>query len=325
MNEIVVVRIKRIDNMGAYATLLEYGGKEGMVILSEVSKRTLPSAQAPLSKLLRVGRTLVCTALAVDREKGYTDLSKRRVDLPEASVKEQAFSRAKAVHSVMCHVATKNEIGVEELCKKVSWPLFKQYGDAFAVLRRHLLQEINLWTEINFSTPGQNLSSLADVLKKDIEECLRKRLTQQRVALRAKFEVISHAPDGIELIQKALRVVSEVRRPECTLKVRLIAHPIFSIDCFCLDRDVGISAIDVCLALIEDSILSSEGFFRLRAHPELPDQELVCEGEETYALSGVVAVTTPAAHEQNTDDGSTSDDSREILVSQPVCGHNSEP
>jgi ribosomal protein S1 len=61
--------------MGAYVALLEYNGIEGMILLSELSRRRIRS----ISKLIKVGRQEPVMVLRVDKEKGYIDLSKRRV------------------------------------------------------------------------------------------------------------------------------------------------------------------------------------------------------------------------------------------------------
>merc|ERR1719230_1950493 len=105
VDEVVVVQVKRIVDMGAYVSLLEYNGREGMMLLSELSKRRIRS----VAKLLRVGRTEICRVLRADRDKGYIDLSKRRVEPEDATQKEEAFAKAKAVHGIMRHVAATNE------------------------------------------------------------------------------------------------------------------------------------------------------------------------------------------------------------------------
>lgn len=52
--------------MGAYVKLLEYDNIDGMILLSELSRRRIRSIQ----KLIRVGRNEVVVVLRVDREKG---------------------------------------------------------------------------------------------------------------------------------------------------------------------------------------------------------------------------------------------------------------
>jgi len=54
--------------MGAYVKLLEYDNIDGMILLSELSRRRIRSIQ----KLIRVGRNEVVVVLRVDKEKGWT-------------------------------------------------------------------------------------------------------------------------------------------------------------------------------------------------------------------------------------------------------------
>jgi hypothetical protein len=68
-------QVKSIAEMGAYVSLLEYNGIEGMILLSELSRRRIRS----ITKLIKVGRQEPVMVLRVDKEKGYIDLSKRCV------------------------------------------------------------------------------------------------------------------------------------------------------------------------------------------------------------------------------------------------------
>lgn len=101
---------------------LEYDNTEGMILLSELSRRRIRSVQ----KLIRVGRNEVVVVLRVDKEKGvpevnrrrsqvlilraftgYIDLSKRRVS-PEDIVKcEERYIKSKTVASILRHVASR--------------------------------------------------------------------------------------------------------------------------------------------------------------------------------------------------------------------------
>lgn len=64
--EVVIVNVTEIGEMGAYVTLLEYDNVEGMVLLSELTRRRIKS----MNKLIRVNRTEVVMVLRVDKEKG---------------------------------------------------------------------------------------------------------------------------------------------------------------------------------------------------------------------------------------------------------------
>jgi translation initiation factor 2 subunit 1 len=62
---------------------------------------------------------------------GYIDLSKRRVAPEDVAKCEDRFNKAKAVHSVLRHVADQNGLSLQSLYEIVGWPLYKKYGHAY--------------------------------------------------------------------------------------------------------------------------------------------------------------------------------------------------
>jgi translation initiation factor 2 subunit 1 len=125
--EVVMVNVTSIGEMGAYVTLTEYDNIEGLILLSELSRRRIRS----INKLVRVNRPEIVMVLRVDKEKGYIDLSKRRVD-PEDVVKcEERYNKAKSVHNVLSNVAKTKGVTLESLYQRVGWPLYRKYGHAY--------------------------------------------------------------------------------------------------------------------------------------------------------------------------------------------------
>ena len=139
---------------------LEYDNIEGMILLSELSRRRIRSVQ----KLIRVGRNEVVVVMRVDPDKGesssslcvtlsrrffnqnpadlalnllhlshdigYIDLSKRRVSAEEVIKCEEQYEKGKAVDSIITQVAKKCDVETERLYESVVWPLGKKYGHA---------------------------------------------------------------------------------------------------------------------------------------------------------------------------------------------------
>lgn len=54
VDDVVMVQVKSIAEMGAYVSLLEYNGIEGMILLSELSRRRIRS----ITKLIKVRQRL---------------------------------------------------------------------------------------------------------------------------------------------------------------------------------------------------------------------------------------------------------------------------
>lgn len=73
--------------------------------------------------------------LRVDKEKGYIDLSKRRVSPEDIAACEERYNRSKLVHGIVGHVAETCGVEIEELYTQVAWPLYKMYGHAFEAFK----------------------------------------------------------------------------------------------------------------------------------------------------------------------------------------------
>jgi hypothetical protein len=54
VDDVVMVQVKSIAEMGAYVALLEYNGIEGMILLSELSRRRIRS----ITKLIKASRSM---------------------------------------------------------------------------------------------------------------------------------------------------------------------------------------------------------------------------------------------------------------------------
>jgi translation initiation factor 2 subunit 1 len=65
-DELVMANVSEIQEMGVYVNLLEYSNQQGMILLTELSRRRIRS----INKLIRIGRNEVVVVVRVDREKG---------------------------------------------------------------------------------------------------------------------------------------------------------------------------------------------------------------------------------------------------------------
>ena len=124
IDDVVMVQVRSIAEMGAYVALLEYNNVEGMILLSELTRRRIRS----VNKLIRVGKTEVCMVLRVDKEKGLTDLSKRRVSPEDVQKCDERFQRSKAVHSIVRHVSEVMRMDMEQVYQHTAWPLYEKHA-----------------------------------------------------------------------------------------------------------------------------------------------------------------------------------------------------
>ncbi|PVH97378.1 eukaryotic translation initiation factor 2 subunit alpha [Periconia macrospinosa] len=249
----VMVNVKQIAEMGAYVKLLEYDNIDGMILLSELSRRRIRSIQ----KLIRVGRNEVVVVLRVDKDKGYIDLSKRRVS-PEDIVKcEERYNKSKMVHSIMRHVAEKTNTPIEDLYKNIGWPLNKKYGHSIDAFKLSITNP-DVWNDVVFPN---------DVVKEELQSYIGKRLTPQPTKVRADIDVTCFGYEGIDAVKEALRCAEAKNTPDNQVKVKLVSPPLYVLTSQCLDKNVGIETLDQAILDIKATIEKAGGHLKVVAAP----------------------------------------------------------
>jgi len=256
-----MVNVRHIAEMGAYVTLLEYNNKEGMILLSELSRRRIRS----VNKLIRVGRNECVVVIRVDKDKGYIDLSKRRVYSKDLVQCEERFAKAKAVNSILRHVAEQlgydSEEQLEDLYERTAWYFDRKLKkktasyDIFkkAIIDATVLDECDITAEMR------------DKLLEDI----RKRLTPQPVKIRADIEVSCFAYDGIEAVKAALIEAQKCSTEEMPIKINLIAAPLFVVTTQTLERTEGLAAVNSALDKVKETIEGFGGTFKMVVAPKV--------------------------------------------------------
>ncbi|KAM0563334.1 hypothetical protein ACHAPJ_001052 [Fusarium lateritium] len=254
IDSFVMVNVKQIAEMGAYVKLLEYDNIDGMILLSELSRRRIRSIQ----KLIRVGRNEVVVVLRVDKEKGYIDLSKRRVS-PEDIVKcEERYNKSKMVHSVMRHVAKQTQVPIENLYETIAWPLNKRYGHAIDAFKLSITNP-EVWNDITFPS---------EVVSEELKTYISKRLTPQPTKVRADIEVTCFGYEGIDAVKTALRTAEANNTEDTQVKVKLVSPPLYVLTSTCLDKAVGITRVEEAIVDIRKSIEGAGGHLTVKMEPK---------------------------------------------------------
>lgn len=257
IESVVMVNVRNIADMGAYVSLMEYNNIEGMILLSELSRRRIRS----IHKLIRVHRNEVVMVLRVDKEKGYIDLSKRRVSPEDVAACEDRFNKAKAVHGVLRHVAERRKFYLEDLYVKIGWPLYKKYGHAFDAFKLAISDDKNV------GDPFEELDIPQD-LKEELRTYILRRLAPQPVKIRSDIEVSCFTYEGIDAIREALSAGMAVGTENSSIKIKLIAPPIYVLSTTTLDKEAGIALLNSAIDAIRAIITSKGGKMDVKMAPK---------------------------------------------------------
>ena len=266
IESLVMVNVRTVADMGAYVSLLEYNNIEGLILLSELSRRRIRS----INKLIRVGRNEVVMVLRVDKEKGYIDLSKRRVSPEDVAACEDKFNKAKAVHGVLRHLAERRKFYLEDLYDKIAWPLYRKYGHAYDAFKIALAEESSTGGGASSSEaedPFATLDVPADVID-ELKLYIRRRLAPQPIKIRADVEVSCFTYEGIDAIRDALFAGIAVGTENSPIKIRLIAPPIYVLSTMTLEKDAGIALLQKAIDVILENISKKGGKMDVKMAPK---------------------------------------------------------
>ncbi|KAJ2748069.1 hypothetical protein H4R27_001669 [Coemansia aciculifera] len=287
-DEVVMVKIASINDLGAYVLLEEYNNIQGMISVADLSRRRIRSVQ----KLVRVGKNEAVVTLRVDKEKGYIDLSKRQASPEEVRKCQEKFERSKTVHSIVVNVAKNLGLEAEDLYKRFGWPLYKKYGHAYDAFKLAITDYDEVLGEYN----------LEPELKKELMTFITRRLAPKNSKLRADFEMTCYSFQGVEAIRKALKAAEAVSTKETDLQVRLIAPPEYVITTTSVNKDRDIKLMEEALAAADRVIREEGGMIKVTMRPKA-----VTEHEEKELLAAMEYAERSVAQIAGDDDDSDQD------------------
>ncbi|PIL36060.1 hypothetical protein GSI_01720 [Ganoderma sinense ZZ0214-1] len=307
VDELVMVQVRQIAEMGAYVKLLEYDNIEGMILLSELSRRRIRSIQ----KLIRVGRNEVVVVLRVDKEKGYIDLSKRRVSPEDITKCEERYMKSKTVASIMRHVASKvpsvnGEVLEGEQAKQAEAEAAETKrarraakkegheddvvpddipgGGANEEARLEQLYDQIAWPlgrkyghpydafKLALTEPDVVFQSLPTPVQPAVLNVLTstiaRRLTPQPIKLRADIELTCYTPAGIDAIKKALRAGEAQSNEAVPIKAKLVAPPLYVLSTNATDKYAAVDRLERAIESIQSTIEDQGGSLVVKMKPK---------------------------------------------------------
>jgi len=259
VESVVMVNVRNIADMGAYVSLMEYNNIEGMILLSELSRRRIRS----IHKLIRVNRNEVVMVLRVDKDKGYIDLSKRRVAQEDVAACEDRFNKAKAVHSVLRHLAERRKLYLEDLYETIGWPLYKKYGHAYDAFKLAISDD----SKSGGDDPFSGIDVPEDVLD-ELKLYIKRRLAPQPIKIRSDVEVSCFTYEGIDAIREALFAGMELSTEGSPIKIKLIAPPIYVLSTMTLEKEAGIALLNSAIEIIKEKITGKGGKMDIKMAPK---------------------------------------------------------
>jgi translation initiation factor 2 subunit 1 len=226
LGELVIARVVNVQSGYVEVELEDYRGLEehknarGMIHISELSNRWVRN----INSIIAVGQRTVLLVLRIDKDKGYVDLSLRRVTKEQKSSKMNSWRYSTKAENLLKFFAENHGTTLEEFYKNLLFPLIEKYGDlrsALEVVKEDGLKALESAKDIN----------LPDTIKTEFVNYINSNVTIHKVEVSAEFRIRSLLGNGIRIIRDALIDAKNLKKPKgVEVKVFYVGSPNYRVE-----------------------------------------------------------------------------------------------
>ena len=239
-DELVLVTVKKIMPYGAFCSLDEYGAREAFVHISEVAPRWIKN----IHEFLHDGQKLVAKVYHLDLEKSQIDLSLKRVTESERKLKIEENRREKRATKLF-EVAVKIAKSTTSESTAARSALSQKYGNVIEAIEA--IGEKGEEALAGLKIEKGLAAALLEVASKNMKKA--------KSELDGMLTFISYAPNGVEVVQKAL--TSFVKPKDAEVQILYLGAPKYQIRVVADDFKAADKAMDAIVAAISASAKES--------------------------------------------------------------------
>lgn len=200
-SELVLCTVTSVQYHSVFVDINEYG-KSGMIHISEVS----PGRIRNIRDFVKEGKKIVCKVLRINKEKGYIDLSLRRVNEAEKRRKIDDVKKEQNAEKIVEIAAGKIGIKTEQLYNEISEKVTKNYASLHEFFEE--------------ATKDESILESLNIEKKHLEiidEVIKQRIKPSEVKIMGKLKIITFAPNGIDIIKESLKKAEDAAKGKISI------------------------------------------------------------------------------------------------------------
>jgi translation initiation factor 2 subunit 1 len=208
---LVVCTVTQVVDFGAFVSIDEYAGKQGLIHISEVASGWIKY----IRDHVREGQKIVCKVLNVDTSRHHIDLSLNDVNEHQRREKIQEWKADQKAWKWL-EMAYKDR---PEDAKRVADSLMAIYDSLYLAMEEAAIS-------------GAEALNEADLTEEDVkilESLSRDNVKIPSVDISGYVDITSPAPDGVEVIRKALKNARRTEDKDATVSVSYIGAPRYRI------------------------------------------------------------------------------------------------
>ena len=188
VGEIVVIRVTKVLNYGAFADLLEYEGLQGFIHISQVASRWVKN----IRNYVRPNQIRAAQVIHVEPAKHQVDLSLTKLSKEQERLKIEEWEQSKRARKLLEVFAKQQKIPFNKAWKEIAEPLLENYETLMDAFQDAVFEGSKVLKPV----PEKYAKPLLKMLEKSIE------IPKKRV--RGVIKIKSYQPDALISIKKAL-------------------------------------------------------------------------------------------------------------------------
>ena len=188
--ELVLCTVTNVQHHSVFVTLDEYGGRTGMIHISEIA----PGRIRNIREFVVENKKVVCKVLQINPEKGHIDLSLRRVNEMQKREKQNQIKQEQLAEKIIENLCTQKKQDPVKLYKLLFDKISQKYGSLYQAFEAVVAGETSL-----------EKLGVEKELAKELTEVINQRIKPKEVSLEGEFSLVTYEPNGLELIKEILK------------------------------------------------------------------------------------------------------------------------
>lgn len=209
--DLVVCTVTQVVDFGAFVSLDEYEGKQGLIHISEVASGWIKY----IRDHVREGQKIVCKVLSVDRSRHHIDLSLKDVNEHQRREKIQEWKADQKAWKWL-QMAYKDR---PEDMQRVADALAGTYDSLYIAFEETAITGSDALA--NAGLPEEDILILETLSKENVKI--------PSVDISGYVDITSPAADGVEVIRKALKQAKRIKDKDATISITYIGAPRYRI------------------------------------------------------------------------------------------------
>lgn len=186
--ELVLCTVTKVQSHSVFVRLDEFD-KSGMIHISEISAGRIRN----IRDFVKEDKVVVCVVLRINQERGYIDLSLRRVNEGQRRKKIEEIKQEQKAEKIIETLAEQLKKKKEEAYQDIYTPVSKYYMFLYQCFQDVAKGEVQL---DELGIPSHYV--------KPLQEIIQQRIKPKELYVGGKLFLQSYASQGLELLKSAL-------------------------------------------------------------------------------------------------------------------------